>query len=144
MQKANTLMTGRNSNRGGGNFSVLMSVFSKRQSQIFQILCESQSARLDSPSCTQRPRLKQKQEILHSLSFIDSLYWHFLFIFLSHKDVLANHPYNKIASWCSGSTYFHMTVGSLVKGNKFLCETSLVSYFLSNKVIFSLRAGADS
>uniref|UniRef100_A0A3Q2CYC3 Myosin VIIB n=1 Tax=Cyprinodon variegatus TaxID=28743 RepID=A0A3Q2CYC3_CYPVA len=41
------------------------------------------------------------------------------------KDVLANHPYNKIASWCSGSTYFHMTVGSLVKGNKFLCETSL-------------------
>ncbi|XP_032429118.1 unconventional myosin-VIIb [Xiphophorus hellerii] len=41
------------------------------------------------------------------------------------KEVLANHPYNKIANWCSGSTYFHMTVGSLVKGNKFLCETSL-------------------
>ncbi|MED6293061.1 hypothetical protein CHARACLAT_006957, partial [Characodon lateralis] len=41
------------------------------------------------------------------------------------KAVLANHPYNKIANWCSGSTYFHMTVGSLVKGNKFLCETSL-------------------
>ncbi|MED6235320.1 hypothetical protein ATANTOWER_023160 [Ataeniobius toweri] len=41
------------------------------------------------------------------------------------KSVLANHPYNKIANWCSGSTYFHMTVGSLVKGNKFLCETSL-------------------
>ncbi|KAI2663543.1 Unconventional myosin-VIIa [Labeo rohita] len=29
------------------------------------------------------------------------------------KDTLAVHPYNKIASWCSGSTYFHMTVGSL-------------------------------
>ncbi|XP_029988616.1 unconventional myosin-VIIa [Sphaeramia orbicularis] len=41
------------------------------------------------------------------------------------KDVLANHPFNRIANWCSGSTYFHMTVGSLIKGNKFLCETSL-------------------
>ncbi|CAJ1059811.1 unconventional myosin-VIIa [Xyrichtys novacula] len=41
------------------------------------------------------------------------------------KDVLANHPFNRIANWCSGSTYFHMTVGNLVKGGKFLCETSL-------------------
>uniref|UniRef100_UPI0037E7D6D8 unconventional myosin-VIIb n=1 Tax=Semicossyphus pulcher TaxID=241346 RepID=UPI0037E7D6D8 len=41
------------------------------------------------------------------------------------KEVLANHPFNRIANWCSGSTYFHMTVGSLVKGSKFLCETSL-------------------
>ncbi|KAM9797750.1 unconventional myosin-VIIb [Syngnathus typhle] len=41
------------------------------------------------------------------------------------KEVLANHPFTSIASWCSGSTYFHMTIGSLVKGNKFLCETSL-------------------
>ncbi|XP_019936002.2 unconventional myosin-VIIa [Paralichthys olivaceus] len=41
------------------------------------------------------------------------------------KDVLANHPFNRIANWCSGSTYFHMTIGSLIKGSKFLCETSL-------------------
>ncbi|KAM9849184.1 unconventional myosin-VIIb [Aulostomus maculatus] len=41
------------------------------------------------------------------------------------KEVLVNHPFNRIANWCSGSTYFHMTVGSLVKGSKFLCETSL-------------------
>uniref|UniRef100_A0AAR2JXI3 Myosin VIIBa n=1 Tax=Pygocentrus nattereri TaxID=42514 RepID=A0AAR2JXI3_PYGNA len=41
------------------------------------------------------------------------------------KDVLATYPLNKIANWCSGSTYFHMTVGNLVKGNKILCETSL-------------------
>ncbi|KAF3691274.1 Unconventional myosin-VIIa [Channa argus] len=41
------------------------------------------------------------------------------------KDILANHPFNRIANWCSGSTYFHMTIGSLVKGSKFLCETSL-------------------
>uniref|UniRef100_A0A3P8XSF2 Uncharacterized protein n=1 Tax=Esox lucius TaxID=8010 RepID=A0A3P8XSF2_ESOLU len=41
------------------------------------------------------------------------------------KDVLVTHPYNRIANWCSGSTYFHITVGNLVKGNKILCETSL-------------------
>ncbi|XP_060723716.1 unconventional myosin-VIIa [Tachysurus vachellii] len=41
------------------------------------------------------------------------------------KEVLAKHPVNMIANWCSGSTYFHMTVGNLVKGNKILCETSL-------------------
>ncbi|CAL8309973.1 unnamed protein product [Lota lota] len=41
------------------------------------------------------------------------------------KEVLATHPFNRIASWCSGSTYFHMTLGSLVQGSKFLCETSL-------------------
>ncbi|XP_043926793.1 unconventional myosin-VIIb-like [Protopterus annectens] len=41
------------------------------------------------------------------------------------KDILATHLFNKIASWCSGSTYFHMTVGNLVRGNKILCETSL-------------------
>ncbi|KAJ8418640.1 hypothetical protein AAFF_G00001390 [Aldrovandia affinis] len=41
------------------------------------------------------------------------------------KDTLATHPYNRIANWCSGSTYFHMTIGNLVKGNKILCETSL-------------------
>lgn len=49
-----------------------------------------------------------------------------LILFL--KEVLATHPFNRIASWCSGSTYFHMTIGSLVKGNKFLCETSLVTH----------------
>ncbi|CAL8273247.1 unnamed protein product [Arctogadus glacialis] len=41
------------------------------------------------------------------------------------KEVLATHAFNRIASWCSGSTYFHMTLGSLVQGSKFLCETSL-------------------
>uniref|UniRef100_H3D8C8 Myosin VIIBa n=1 Tax=Tetraodon nigroviridis TaxID=99883 RepID=H3D8C8_TETNG len=41
------------------------------------------------------------------------------------KEVLATHPFNRIANWSSGSTYFHMTIGSLVKGKKFLCETSL-------------------
>uniref|UniRef100_W5MDG5 Myosin VIIBb n=1 Tax=Lepisosteus oculatus TaxID=7918 RepID=W5MDG5_LEPOC len=41
------------------------------------------------------------------------------------KDVLASYPFNKIANWCSGSTYFHMTIGNLIKGNKILCETSL-------------------
>uniref|UniRef100_A0AAZ3QMD3 Uncharacterized protein n=1 Tax=Oncorhynchus tshawytscha TaxID=74940 RepID=A0AAZ3QMD3_ONCTS len=46
-------------------------------------------------------------------------------------DVLATHPFNRIANWCSGSTYFHITVGNLVKGNKILCETSLVKTFIT-------------
>ncbi|XP_059506948.1 unconventional myosin-VIIa-like [Stegostoma tigrinum] len=41
------------------------------------------------------------------------------------KAALVTHPFNKISNWCSGSTYFHMSVGSLVRGGKLLCETSL-------------------
>ncbi|XP_030582566.1 unconventional myosin-VIIa [Archocentrus centrarchus] len=41
------------------------------------------------------------------------------------KESLATHPFNRIANWSSGSTYFHMTIGNLVNGSKFLCETSL-------------------
>uniref|UniRef100_UPI00398F769D unconventional myosin-VIIa-like n=1 Tax=Pristiophorus japonicus TaxID=55135 RepID=UPI00398F769D len=41
------------------------------------------------------------------------------------KVAIVTHPFNKIANWCSGSTYFHMSVGSLVRGGKILCETSL-------------------
>ncbi|GCB64539.1 hypothetical protein scyTo_0007553 [Scyliorhinus torazame] len=41
------------------------------------------------------------------------------------KVALVTHPYNKISNWCSGSTYFHMSVGNLVRGGKILCETSL-------------------
>lgn len=42
------------------------------------------------------------------------------------QEELAVYAFNRIANWCSGSTYFHMTIGNLVKGSKFLCETSLV------------------
>uniref|UniRef100_A0A674CB98 Myosin VIIB n=1 Tax=Salmo trutta TaxID=8032 RepID=A0A674CB98_SALTR len=41
------------------------------------------------------------------------------------KELLVMHPFNRITNWSSGSTYFHMTIGNLVKGNTFLCETSL-------------------
>ena len=47
------------------------------------------------------------------------------FIYL--QDILATHPFNKISNWSSGNTYFHMTIGNLVRGSKLLCETSLVS-----------------
>uniref|UniRef100_A0A674A390 Myosin VIIB n=1 Tax=Salmo trutta TaxID=8032 RepID=A0A674A390_SALTR len=52
------------------------------------------------------------------------------------KDVLATHPFNRIANWCSGSTYFHITVGNLVKGNKILCETSLVKTFITVDILY--------
>ncbi|XP_052782593.1 myosin-VIIa-like isoform X3 [Mya arenaria] len=41
------------------------------------------------------------------------------------KDILATHPFTKISNWSSGNTYFHMTIGNLLRGSKLLCETSV-------------------
>uniref|UniRef100_A0A674E620 Unconventional myosin-VIIa-like n=1 Tax=Salmo trutta TaxID=8032 RepID=A0A674E620_SALTR len=54
------------------------------------------------------------------------------------KDILTTHPFTKISNWSSGNTYFHITIGNLVRGTKLLCETSLVSYwtFYASKKLF--------
>ncbi|XP_035276926.1 unconventional myosin-VIIb-like [Anguilla anguilla] len=41
------------------------------------------------------------------------------------KDGLAKYTFNEITNWSSGNTYFHMTIGNLVKGGTLLCETPL-------------------
>uniref|UniRef100_A0A674DQ99 Myosin VIIAa n=1 Tax=Salmo trutta TaxID=8032 RepID=A0A674DQ99_SALTR len=44
------------------------------------------------------------------------------------KDILTTHLFTKISNWSSGNTYFHITIGNLVRGSKLLCETSLVRH----------------
>ncbi|XP_028930002.1 unconventional myosin-VIIb [Ornithorhynchus anatinus] len=48
-----------------------------------------------------------------------------LLIHPKSKELLNTYPFNKISNWSSGSTYFHMMIGNLVRGNRLLCETSL-------------------
>lgn len=41
------------------------------------------------------------------------------------KEQKAMHSFSSVTNWFSGSTYFQMTLGNMVKGNVLLCETSL-------------------
>lgn len=53
------------------------------------------------------------------------------------QDILTTHPFTKISNWSSGNTYFHITIGNLVRGSKLLCETSLVRYSSIHLNLFS-------
>uniref|UniRef100_A0A8C0FE90 Myosin VIIB n=1 Tax=Bubo bubo TaxID=30461 RepID=A0A8C0FE90_BUBBB len=57
------------------------------------------------------------------------------------KDILTVYPFNKISNWSSGSTYFHMTIGNLVRGSRILCETSLWYHLL--RIGFRLPIDSD-
>ncbi|KAJ8310298.1 hypothetical protein KUTeg_012163, partial [Tegillarca granosa] len=48
-----------------------------------------------------------------------------LLIAINKNGVNLINPQTKISNWSSGNTYFHMTIGNLVRGSKLLCETSL-------------------
>ncbi|XP_045766562.1 myosin-VIIa-like [Maniola jurtina] len=41
------------------------------------------------------------------------------------RDLLVTYPFSQISNWSSGNTFFHMTMGSFLRGIKILCETSL-------------------
>lgn len=49
------------------------------------------------------------------------------------KDVLITHGFAKISNWSCGETYFSMSTGSLVRGSKMVCETTL-GYKMENLV----------
>uniref|UniRef100_A0A8C8RMB2 Myosin VIIA n=1 Tax=Pelusios castaneus TaxID=367368 RepID=A0A8C8RMB2_9SAUR len=55
------------------------------------------------------------------------------------KDILTTHPFTKISNWSSGNTYFHITIGNLVRGSKLLCETSLVSGVMGSQAASEQR-----
>ncbi|VVC97273.1 unnamed protein product [Leptidea sinapis] len=40
-------------------------------------------------------------------------------------DLLITYPFSQLSNWSSGNTFFHMTMGSFMRGTKILCETSL-------------------
>lgn len=41
------------------------------------------------------------------------------------KEILAMWSFTELSNWSSGNTYFHMTIGNFMKGEKILCETAL-------------------
>ncbi|XP_057328761.1 myosin-VIIa-like [Microplitis mediator] len=40
------------------------------------------------------------------------------------KDILIMWSFTELSNWSSGNTYFHMTIGNFIKGQKILCETA--------------------
>lgn len=41
------------------------------------------------------------------------------------KEILAMWSFTELSNWSSGNTYFHMTIGNFMRGQKILCETAL-------------------
>ena len=41
------------------------------------------------------------------------------------KEILAIWSFTELSNWSSGNTYFHMTIGNFMRGQKILCETAL-------------------
>ena len=41
------------------------------------------------------------------------------------QEILAEHPFTHISNWSSGNTFFHVSIGNMVRGSKLLCETPL-------------------
>ncbi|XP_015589004.1 myosin-VIIa [Cephus cinctus] len=62
------------------------------------------------------------------------------------KDILAIYEFTELSNWSSGNTYFHMTIGNFIQGQKMLCETPL-GYKMDDLIssyIHYLRASVEN
>lgn len=69
--------------------------------------------------------INPQTKVISNSIYIKSHIFNIYILLFNQQDILVTHPFTRISNWSSGNTYFHMTIGNLVRGSKLLCETSL-------------------
>ncbi|KAK4879221.1 hypothetical protein RN001_007367 [Aquatica leii] len=54
------------------------------------------------------------------------------------KNILVTYAFSELSNWSSGNTFFHMTIGNMMRATKLLCETSQASILVTTTLEFSV------